>query len=55
MRTIRPAIIALTLLVVAGCNKTSPAPLPVTPSPTASAIEEVTLYLPHMNKELKIL
>ena len=55
MRTIRAAIIALTLLVVVGCNNKSPESLPVPPSPTASAIEQVTLYLPNMNKELKIL
>ena len=55
MRTIRLAIIGLTMFVIAGCNSERPASVPAPPPGTTTELAKVTFYLPNMNKELRIL
>jgi hypothetical protein len=55
MRTIRLAIIGLTMFVIVGCNSERPASLPAPPLGTTAELANVTFYLPNMNKELNIL
>lgn len=55
MLTNRRAMIGLTALMIAGCNRTPPARVPTPTTETSSGPVEVTLYVANMNRELKIL
>lgn len=53
--TLRTAAIGMTALLIVGCNSSPPPVAPSLPAAPSAEVEQVTLYLANMNKDLKIL